>query len=329
MADWTTRSRRPERSGRAGPRHSVWRPQSSGADSATVHSGAARVPKARAGVGLDRAAEAGAPAPSSYPECGVQPGRVGAPARGELARRPAPQSFPRPPARVLGLRRRGAQWTRGHRLGTEAGGRGGGDLQTFLRYPRRPRSPPGEGTVSLCFAARFWTTLSEAAGFHALPRLFRASVPVLPCVPIPEQQPALSSPSRIRCLRSPGWQVPMEARRAYRIVDFPGTGIIGTSCPVDGFPLSEVMAGAPCSHLLACLLSSTPVAAAVISLAPSVDWYFVEGFVWIPSKNSAYLVKRKRKKLINSYSGPLPRPRFLPLTLMRRYSYSFETESSF
>lgn len=83
---------------------------------------------------------------------------------------------------------------------------------------------------------------------------------------------------------------------------------LGASCPVDDFTLSEVMAGAPHSHLLAPLLSSAPVAAAVISLAPSVDWYFVEGFVWIPSKNSAYLVKRKRKKLINSYSGPLPRP---------------------
>lgn len=87
---------------------------------------------------------------------------------------------------------------------------------------------------------------------------------------------------------------------------------LGASCPVHDFTRSEVTAGAPRSRLLARLLSTAPAVAAVISLAPSVDWYFVEGFVWIPSKNSAYLVKRKE----SNWSIPIlvhsPRPQFPP-----------------
>lgn len=46
---------------------------------------------------------------------------------------------------------------------------------------------------------------------------------------------------------------------------------------------------------LTSFLSTVAVAAAVVSLAPSVDCYFAKGFVWIPNKNSAYLVERKER----------------------------------
>lgn len=138
--------------------------------------------------GLDRAAEAGATAPSSLPrerrraagEDGGRPPSVSSP--GASGSRSASRG---PPARILRLPQPlaaggwGAEWTRGHPLG--ARGRWPRQRKTCRsRGSTRPRSPPGEVTVSLCFAARLSSCL-----VHALPRLWRVCLsPLLSPSPI-------------------------------------------------------------------------------------------------------------------------------------------------